>query len=275
MSLSRLALVTGGANGLGAATVKSLARREFRVIVVDLDADAAAGLVDDLGAAHVEFHRLDVCDDDAVGGLAAQVRERHGALDVLVNNVGTVAPQPSHRMDTVDWTAQLDIHFGTGVRFSANFVDLLAQRPGAAIVNVSSIAGHRGFPARLAYSAAKAAVEAATRTLAVEWAGLGIRVNAVAPGFVLTDMARDLYERGVADRAAREQLVPLGRMGRPEEIGEAVTWLAIDATYVTGHVLVVDGGFLADGRTGEDPAVLSAGELRADLARRHSGHAPY
>jgi NAD(P)-dependent dehydrogenase (short-subunit alcohol dehydrogenase family) len=143
---------------------------------------------------------------------------------------------------------------------------LLARSEQPAIVNISSVCAARGFPGRLSYNAAKAGIEAVTRTLAVEWGVLGIRVNAVAPGFILTEKSRTFYESGLADAESRASRTALGRLGRPEEIAEAAYWLgSMGSSYVTGHVLVVDGGYLADGRTGPDPAVLDAASLIATV----------
>ena len=186
-----------------------------------------------------------------------------GRLDVLVNTAGTIDPAPSHMTGMEEWNHLIDVHLGGTMRTCQAAFPHLMRSPFPSIVNISSITARRGFPARASYNSAKAAIEALTRTLAVEWAAVGIRVNAIAPGFILTPLAEEAYRTGIADRAERERLIPLGRMGQPEEVAQAIRWLATpDSSYVTGQVLAVDGGYLIDGRTGPDPNVWKAARLR-------------
>lgn len=257
-------LVTGAARGLGFATSQALVRRGYHVLVADLPNVDKTSAVDQLGGPDVaSWLDCDVRSTSQIGEAIAYVERRFRRLDAVVNNAGIVNPSATHLVDDRDWEGLLDIHLTGTLRVSRASFPLLAAARSASIVNVSSVCARRGFPARASYNAAKAAIEALTRTLAVEWGPVGIRVNALAPGFILTENARRLYEEGIADREARESLVPLGRMGRPDEVGEAAAWLSADARYVTGHVLVVDGGYLVDGRTGPDPNVPGAEALQA------------
>jgi NAD(P)-dependent dehydrogenase (short-subunit alcohol dehydrogenase family) len=262
----RIALVTGGAAGLGEAAVRLLALRGWHVFIADLDYDGARASAKALPAESATALKCDVSSSASAEDAINEIEERFGRLDVLVNNAGIVRPAASHGVSDDNWEALLNVHLGGTFRMSRAAIRLLVRSDAAAIVNISSVCAARGFPGRLSYNAAKAAIEAVTRTLAVEWGVVGVRVNAVAPGFILTATSQRLYESGAADAKARVALTPLGRMGTPDEIAEAVYWLASDrSSYVTGHVLAVDGGYLIDGRTGPDPVVLDGEQLRAQL----------
>ena len=240
-SEQRVAAVTGAAQGLGLADAQRLAAGGYRVVVADLDGEAAAAAAEAIGGGAVGLP-ADVTDPAAVDELFARVERDFGRLDVLVNNAGISYPEPTADLSEERWQRMLDIHLGGTFRCSKRAYPLLA-RQGGAIVNVSSIAAILGQGKRAAYSAAKGGIAALTRDLAMEWAPDGIRVNAVAPGVIETEILTENIERGMLDPAVFGTRVPLGRMGRPEEIAETVYFLAETATYVTGQVIVVDGGF--------------------------------
>lgn len=262
-----VALVTGGGAGLGEASCRLFVSRGWRVAVTDLNADSADAVAASLPAGTALATCCDVASTGSIEETIDRVAAHFARLDCLVNNAGAGRPGPSHLVTDDDWESLLRVHLGGTFRASRAAVPLLARSAAPSIVNVSSVCASRGFPGRLSYNAAKAAIEAVTRTLAVEWGAIGLRVNAVAPGFILTESSRKFYESGRADGEARARLTALGRLGRPEEIAETVFWLASSAaSYVTGQVIVVDGGYLIDGRTGPDPVVLDADQLRASLA---------
>ena len=238
----RVAVVTGGANGLGLADSVRLARAGYVVVVADLDADGAVAVASRLGSGCIGA-RCDVSVPAEVEDLFHRVDRELGRLDVLVNNAGISSPEPTLEVSEESWHSMLDIHLGGTFRCSKAAYPLLARR-GGAIVNIASIQAILGQGGRLSYSAAKGGIAAMTRDLAVEWAGDGIRVNSVAPGVIETDIITRNLARGVLDEATFSRRIPLGRMGRPEELAEAVYFLASDASsYITGQMIVVDGGF--------------------------------
>jgi NAD(P)-dependent dehydrogenase (short-subunit alcohol dehydrogenase family) len=240
-SEQRVAVVTGAAKGLGFADAQRLATGGYAVVVADLDGAPATEAAETLGGGAIGI-QTDVADPAAVDDLFARVDRDLGRLDVLVNNAGISYPEPTVDVTEERWQRMLDIHLGGTFRCSRSAYPLLA-REGGAIVNVSSIAAILGAGKRASYSAAKGGIAAMTRDLAIEWAADGIRVNAVAPGVIETEILTENIERGLLDPATFDARIPLGRMGRADEIAETVFFLADTATYVTGQVIVVDGGF--------------------------------
>ena len=243
-----VALVTGGADGIGWATARRLAGTHGHVVVLDLKEDAARLRAGELGPGHLGLG-VDVADPGAVQAAIDRVVERFGRIDVLVNNAGIgeqAAPTLSQELDAFDRV--LSVHLrGTFLMSRACARHMLARRRGA-IVNIGSIAGLAGLPARNAYGAAKAGILSMTRSMAVEWARGGVRVNAVAPGYVRTALVDELERRGVVDGAAIRGRTPLGRMAAPDEIAQAIAFLASPAAgFITGATLPVDGGWLALG----------------------------
>lgn len=247
----RVCVVTGGGRGIGAAIAESFAAQRGRVAILERDAKLGArtaARLEESGAV-VRFYELDVTDEAAVASAALQVAAELGRVDVLVNNAGISRLGPSMTFALSDWQDSLDVLL-TGVFLcSREFGKVLrASGRGGSIVNVSSINGLVAFPMRLAYSAAKAGVISMTKILAVEWARYGIRVNAVAPGNTETEMVKEAVEQGLIDIGAYLAHTPLARLGQPEDIAEAVLYLASErSSFVTGQVIVPDGGWTAFG----------------------------
>lgn len=245
---SRTALITGSATGIGFAIAHCLAERGLRIAVVDLDLEAARRAAGSLGEDHLAI-KADVSREAEVADAVDRTIGAFGRIDVLVNNAGISdggAPTLSQTLERFERT--MAVHVSGGFLVSRAVAAKMAQQGGGAIVNLGSVAGVVGVPVRTAYSAAKAAVGMMTRVLACEWAHLGIRVNAVAPGYVETQLVAALIADGKVDPGRIRARTPLGRMAAPEEIARAVAFLASDdASYITGAVLPVDGGYTAFG----------------------------
>lgn len=239
----RLAVVTGGASGIGRAICEVLAEGGATVVVSDRDRDAAEKLAAELGGHALT---LDVTDAGAAEDVAAGLVSDHGAPDILINNAGIVQNAPSLYVDLAEWRRVLDVNlhgvFHTSRAFGRHMV---AERKGS-IINISSICGEVTVhpQPQAAYNAAKAGVNLLTKSLAVEWAGK-VRVNAVAPGYTATEltlMGRSKPEWFKVWLAG----IPMGRLANPREIALSVAFLASDAaSYITGTVLTVDGGYTA------------------------------
>ncbi len=242
---SKVAVVTGGARGIGAATCRAFLEAGYRVAVADVDGDAAGRLAGELDAdGRVTAVELDVTSSASADRGIESVVARFGRLDVLVNNAGTADPGPLATMTDASWDQLLAVHLGGTFRCSRAAHPALAATHGA-VVNVASIAAHVGLRDRLSYSAAKAAVEGMARALAVEWAPDGIRVNAIAPGYTATDLVRRVIESGRLDTTALLRRIPLARLAEPAEVAAAIVFLAGSAaSYITGQTLVVDGGLV-------------------------------
>ncbi len=254
-----IAIVTGAAGGIGRAMLADLAARGYRLIAVDLPEADPAGAV---GEGHLAFG-CDLGDEASVLDLFARIDAAcpQGRIEVLMNNAA-VGPTMAATVDTgTD-------HFRATLRVNVLGAFAMAREaarrmaPGGAIVNTASLAGVLGNPRRNAYAASKAAVISLTKSLACEWAARGIRVNAIAPGYVRTPMVAGLEAAGKADRAAVRRRIPMGRMGRPDEMAAAAGFLASPAArYVTGSVLAVDGGWMSFNQPGDaHPAVEGAPE---------------
>lgn len=252
MTADRVALVTGGARGLGLEMGRRLVDDGVTVILADRATSTVVDSAESLGA---HSHSVDVTDDVSVRALLEWISGEFGRLDVLVNNAGIISRGPAQDVGSTAWARELDVHLGGTMRCSREAFGLLARSPGASIINLASVGSTFGLPGRLAYSTAKTGIVGLTRTLAAEWGRHGIRVNAIAPGYMDTTMTQSGIQSGALDGDRLIQRTPLRRLGRPEEIASAASFLASpDSSFVTGTVLRVDGGITIDGTFHSDPA---------------------
>ncbi len=240
---SKVAVVTGGAQGIGEAVCRKLFECGARVVVADIDGAGAGRVASDLGDEDRAFAvELDVSDGESVDGMMMQVSERYSAVDLLVNNAGITRDNFVVRMKEKDWDSVIAVNLkGMFLCTKAVLPGMVKQRSGG-IVNISSVVAIIGNPGQANYSAAKSGVIGLTKSTAKEVASRGIRVNAIAPGFIETPMTDKLSD------AAREMFlknIPLRRGGTPEDISKVVLFLASDLSdYVTGQVINVDGGMV-------------------------------
>jgi NAD(P)-dependent dehydrogenase (short-subunit alcohol dehydrogenase family) len=245
--LGRVVLVTGGAGGLGGGCATALVARGAHVAIADRDEAAAHREAKALQAdgAEASSFPVDVADPGSVEALIDAIAQRHGRLDAAVNNAGISGlVAPLHEYPPEAWREVINVNLDGVFYCTRAEVLFMREHGGGSIVNISSILGMVGTVGSVAYSAAKHGVVGLTRCTAIEYAADNIRANAIGPGRILTPMLeQNLDEEGLAARAA---LAPMNRLGRPAEIGEAVTWLCSDASsFVTGAYIPVDGGFLA------------------------------
>jgi NAD(P)-dependent dehydrogenase (short-subunit alcohol dehydrogenase family) len=236
----RTAIVTGAGAGIGRGIAIVLARFGARVVVLEIDPVSGERTAADVRAAGGEAFAIptDVRDPEQVERAVTTAAERFGGVDVLVNNAGIGVRAPSTELDgaTIDRIHELNVR-GLLLLTTALIPSMTARRAGA-IVNVSSVSARVGTPRRAAYAASKGAVEAMTRSLAMEFGPSGIRVNAVAPGAIAWPEDGQLESE---ERSRILKTTPLGRIGSPEDIAQAVHFLAC-APYITGQILAVDGG---------------------------------
>jgi NAD(P)-dependent dehydrogenase (short-subunit alcohol dehydrogenase family) len=241
MGHPRVAVVTGGASGIGLATCQRLTKDGFTVAVLDLEPGGADG------AAAMTL-RCDVTDEKDVAQAISTVTERLGPIDVLVNNAGITGSRAAGRCDETpveEWDRVQAVNVRGPFLCSRAVLPAMVVRGSGHIITIASVAGLVAFPGRCAYTASKGAALMLTRSIAVDYAGAGIRANAVCPGMVYTPMTSWRLDQPDL-RAETEARIPAGRVGTPDEIADAVAVLASGRlSYLTGHPLVIDGGMSA------------------------------
>lgn len=262
---SRVAVVTGAARGIGRNVALVLAERGHAVAANDLSTPVKTlGALERVGAEALPIPG-DVSDEEAVLGMVRSVMERFERIDVLVNNAGISAIVPAEETALADWNRTLAVNLTGPFLMCRDFGREMLRQGSGSIVNIASVAGLLGIADRAAYNASKHGLIGLTRTLATEWGGRGVRVNAVCPGWVKTEMDQEDQGSGGYTDADIEGRTPMGRFARPEDVAQAVAFLAApeQSGYINGHTLSVDGGWFADG-SWESLRRRKRGEERAD-----------
>lgn len=244
----KVAIVTGGARGIGLAVARAYAREGAIVVIADLNEDGAKASAAELATtgARTMAVAVNVADQPSVEAMVKAVVTAHGRIDVLMNNAGVGGNIPFLETSLADWNRIVGINLTGAFMVAQAVAREMVRTGGGKIVNIASLSGQRGGNGRAAYGAAKAGLDLLTKVMAVELAPHGINVNNIAPGAIETEMAK--FAHDAATRAAYNYLIPMTRYGTPEEIADAAVFLSSDeARYVHGHTLNVDGGFLAAG----------------------------
>jgi NAD(P)-dependent dehydrogenase (short-subunit alcohol dehydrogenase family) len=238
----RIAVVTGGARGIGLETVKALKENGATVVIVDINKDAGTKAAEELD---VDFFQVDLTQSSQVARLAADVRSKHGRIDIAFNNAGIAVNVPSEECTDEDWHKVININLNAVFYCCREFGKVMLEQGKGSIINTASMSGiiSNTPQPQVAYNASKAGVIMLTKSLAGEWAKRGVRVNSISPGYIGTEMTKlgmsnaDWYRDWL-------QFTPMGRLGEPREVASAVVFLASDASsYFTGSNLVVDGGY--------------------------------
>jgi len=238
-----VAVVTGAGRGIGLAVATLLGESGYDLLLNDTDSvtlDQAASHL----ACRVERVAGDIRDHDTRDRIVATAARRFGRIDALVNNAGAGLTRPFIDLSLEDWESHFSLHVHSAAQLSRLAYPAMVSAPHAAIVNISSLAATLSLPDRVAYTSAKAAVEGFTRALAAEWAPVGVRVNAVAPGTITTPLVAENLAKGLLVEDRVLERTPLNRLGDAREVATAVRFLlSTDASYITGQVLRVDGGW--------------------------------
>lgn len=241
MSEKKVALITGASRGIGKACAIELAKAGFDVVINYAgNADAANATVNEIKALGVnaKAFQFDVSNKELVESSIAKIIEEFGRIDVLINNAGITRDGLFIRMNSEAWEAVINTNLNSAYYVTNPVSKLMIKQRSGCIINMSSIAGVYGNAGQANYAAAKAGMIGFTKALAKELAARGIRVNAIAPGFIQTDMTKDLNTEKIVEA------IPLKTLGTPEDIAKTAKFLAVDGSYITGQVIGVDGGLV-------------------------------
>ncbi len=246
--LEKTCVVTGGASGIGEAIVRRFAAEGASVLIADLNLDAASALADEIGASAVPM-RCDVRSEDDAAAAAAAALGAWGRVDVLINNAGAELSRTYDEMSVAEWDNILDTDLKGPWLMCKHIVPHMVERGSGSVVNIASLNGLVGFPLSTAYGSAKGGLVVFTKDMAIELASSGVRFNCICPGVIETPMMERWTNLQPDKKAAKQLLIgamPIGRLGRPEEVAAAALFFASeDSTLCQGSVLSVDGGFVA------------------------------
>ncbi|MBD8605401.1 SDR family oxidoreductase [Aeromicrobium sp. CFBP 8757] len=242
-----VAVISGGARGIGAATAERLVASGWRVALLDINGEGAQAEAARLGDQNLGLG-CDVADQQAVKDVVDQIATHFGRVDAVIPAAGNITRAPAEEFDLAIWQKHLDIHLTGSLLLAQACHSLLAESKGS-IVTFASVASTFGLPGRVAYGTVKTGMVGLTRTLAAEWGPHGIRVNAVAPGYVDTEMVRSGFRSGSINEDTVLSRTPLRRLATPEDIAGVIEFLVGPAaSFITGVLLPVDGGLIIDGR---------------------------
>lgn len=242
----KTAVVTGGARGLGQGMAKALSEAGARIIILDLNPDEAHEALKEMFSVNEQhlFFETNVTDEESVKNTVDQIVEKHGDIHILINNAGIVQKKSTIDMNLEEWQKTMNVNID-GVFLTSKFVaEHMMNHDGGTIINMASMSSFiSNTEPQSAYNASKGAVHTMTKCFALEWAEAGIRVNAIAPGYMETDMTKPIFQPG-GELAHVLDYVPMKRLGKPEELGGLAVYLASDASsFVTGSTFVIDGGY--------------------------------
>lgn len=243
----KIAVVTGAGSGIGSATAELFAAEGAHVYVTDVNGESAAKVMDTILAAgrHATALVVDVTRGQDVMALMRAVETAHGRIDVLANNAGLNVRSDFRHLSDEDWATIREVNLDGVVRMARDAFNLLKASGNASLINVASIMGHRPVHQVAAYAATKGAVSSLTRALAIEYARFGIRVNALAPGFIETALTARVLKNPLVNKSLLER-TPLRRFGTSEDVAKAALFFASDeSSFITGAELVIDGGISA------------------------------
>ncbi len=245
------ALVTGGASGIGAVTAGILRDLGASIAITDIDEEGLGTVSAELGDCPTFV--CDVSNEGQAESTVGAVAEALGGLDIAVNAAGIVDEvKYALERDMEPWQRIMDVNFRGTYQICRAAARLMVPNGAGAIVNIASVNGPGGWPRRTAYGPSKAAIIALTRELACEWGPHGVRINAVGPGYIATSMIQGLVDEDKIDTDRINNRTPMGRLGTPAEVGQAIAFLASDfASFITGETLFVDGGWMAYGGAGD------------------------
>jgi len=247
---NKVAIVTGGARGIGKTIVKSFIKEGVKVVIADIDESQLRKTISELNKDDKKVFpiRTDITKTEDINTMINYTVNKFGKLDILVNNAGIQIRCPSINFSEQDWDKLMDVNLKATFFCSQAAAKVMLKKGGGSIVNISSGTSINTTPGRAPYCISKAGVNGLTAVLGAEWAKHGIRVNAVASGWVLTDMVKDGIKLGVVSEKEILSITPIGRLASAQEIADAVLYLSSEkASYITGQTLFVDGGWSALG----------------------------